>query len=56
MAVGVTSLALLVLPPRRLAYLLGFAVCAGLMAYALYLQYGVRVSSHVRCAFSSASA
>jgi len=36
---GATSLALLALPPRRIGYLLGFAVCAGLMAYALYLQY-----------------
>jgi disulfide bond formation protein DsbB len=40
MAVGVTSLALVALPPRRLGYFLGFAVCAGLMGYALYLQYG----------------
>jgi disulfide bond formation protein DsbB len=39
MAVGVTSLALLLLPPRRLAYALGFLVCAGLIGYALYLQY-----------------
>jgi disulfide bond formation protein DsbB len=41
MAIGVTSLALLILPQRRLAYLLGFVVCAGLMAWALYLQYGL---------------
>jgi disulfide bond formation protein DsbB len=40
MAVGVTALALLLLPPRRIGYLLGFLVCAGLMGYALYLQYG----------------
>ena len=40
MAIGVASLALLLLPPRRLAYLLGFLVCAGLMAWALWLQYG----------------
>jgi disulfide bond formation protein DsbB len=39
MAVGVTSLALILLPPRRIAYLLGFLVCVGLMGYALYLQY-----------------
>lgn len=37
--VGATSLALLLLPPRRPAYLLGFLVCAGLMGWALYLQY-----------------
>jgi disulfide bond formation protein DsbB len=41
MTVGVTSLALLILPPRRLAYALGFLVCAGLMAWALYLQHGL---------------
>ena len=40
MAVGVASLALILLPPRRIGYLLGFLVCAGLMGYALYLQYG----------------
>jgi disulfide bond formation protein DsbB len=39
MAVGVTSLALILLPPRRIGYLLGFLVCVGLMGYALYLQY-----------------
>jgi len=39
MAVGVTSLALILLPPRRIGYLLGFFVCVGLMGYALYLQY-----------------
>ena len=39
MAIGVTSLALILLPPRRIGYLLGFSVCAGLMGYALYLQY-----------------
>ena len=39
MAVGVTSLALILLPPRRIGYVLGFLVCVGLMGYALYLQY-----------------
>jgi len=39
MAVGLTSLALVLLPPRRVAYALAFSVCAGLIAYALYLQY-----------------
>ncbi len=39
MAVGVTSMALILLPPRRLGYVVGFAVCAGLIGYALYLQY-----------------
>jgi disulfide bond formation protein DsbB len=40
-ALGVTSLALLLLPGRRLAYLLGAVVCAGLMGWALWLQYGL---------------
>ena len=39
MAVGLTSLALLLLPPRRIAYVLAFLVCGGLIAYSLYLQY-----------------
>lgn len=39
MAVGLTSLALVLLPPRRIAYVLAFLVCAGLIAYSLYLQY-----------------
>jgi protein dithiol:quinone oxidoreductase len=41
MTLGVTCLALLLLPPRRIAYLLGAAVCAGLMGWALWLQYGL---------------
>ena len=41
MAVGVTSLTLILLPPRRPAYLLGAATCAALMAWALWLQYGL---------------
>jgi disulfide bond formation protein DsbB len=39
MAVGVTSMALILLPPRRFGYFVGFVVCAGLIGYALYLQY-----------------
>jgi disulfide bond formation protein DsbB len=39
MAVGVTSLALILLPPWRLGHFLGFVVCVGLLAYAYYLQY-----------------
>jgi protein dithiol:quinone oxidoreductase len=39
MAIGVASLALLILPTRRVAYLLGFLVCAGLLAWAFWLQY-----------------
>jgi disulfide bond formation protein DsbB len=49
--IGATSLALLLLPPRRLAYLLGAAVCAGLMAWALYLQYGLDLEPCPLCIF-----
>jgi protein dithiol:quinone oxidoreductase len=38
-AVGLTSLALVLLPRRRIAYFLAFGVCACLMGYAFYLQY-----------------
>jgi protein dithiol:quinone oxidoreductase len=49
--IGITSMALLLLPPRRLAYLLGFLVCAGLMAFALYLQYGLDLDPCPLCIF-----
>ncbi len=39
MAIALTSLALILLPPRRIAYFLAFGVCAGLIAFAFYLQY-----------------
>ena len=39
--VGITSLALITLPPRRMGYLVGFLVCVALMGFALYLQYGM---------------
>jgi len=39
MTIGAISIALLLLPPRRPAYLLGFLICAGLMAWAFWLQY-----------------
>jgi len=51
MAIGVTSLALILLPPRKLAYLLGFVVCAGLMGWALWLQYGMGIEPCPLCAF-----
>lgn len=41
MAIGVSALGLIILPPRRMAYLLGALVCAGLMGWALWLQYGL---------------
>jgi protein dithiol:quinone oxidoreductase len=51
MTLGVASLALIVLPPRRAAYLLGFLVCAGLMAWALWLQYGEGIEPCPLCMF-----
>jgi len=41
MTIGVTSIGLIVLPPRRPAYLLGALTCAALMAWAFWLQYGL---------------
>ena len=41
MAVGVTSAVLVLLPPRRIGYVLGFLVCLGLLGWAYYLQYGM---------------
>ena len=49
--VGATSLALILLPPRRPAYLLGFLVCAGLMGWALWLQYGLDLEPCPLCVF-----
>jgi len=40
MALLLASLALILMPRRRLAFFLGFLVCAGLMAWAFWLQYG----------------
>ena len=48
--IGATSLALLILPPRRPAYFLGFLVCAGLMGWALWLQYGLGLDPCPLCA------
>jgi disulfide bond formation protein DsbB len=39
MALGVSCLALILLPPRRIGYILGFLVCAALIGWALWLQY-----------------
>jgi disulfide bond formation protein DsbB len=54
MAVGVTSLALILLPPRRISYALGFLVCVGLLAYALYLQYGLGLEPCPLCVLQRA--
>lgn len=51
MVVGVTSAALILLPPRRVGYIVGFAVCAGLMAFALYLQHGEGLDPCPLCVF-----
>ena len=45
------SLALILLPPRRVAYLLGAIVCAGLMGWALWLQYGLQLEPCPLCVF-----
>jgi disulfide bond formation protein DsbB len=44
-------LALIILPPRRVAYLLGFLVCAGLMGWALWLQFGMDLEPCPLCMF-----
>lgn len=48
---GATAFALIILPRRRLAYLLGALVCAGLMAWALWLQYGLGLEPCPLCVF-----
>lgn len=54
MGVALTSLALILLPPRRIAYFLAFGVCAGLMAYAFYLQYVLGLEPCPLCQFQRA--
>ncbi|MEO8675229.1 MAG: disulfide bond formation protein B [Casimicrobiaceae bacterium] len=49
--IGITSLALLLLPPRPLADLLGAIVCAALMGWALWLQYGLELEPCPLCVF-----
>lgn len=49
--IGIASFTLLVLPRRRPAYVLGFLVCAGLMAWALWLQYGLQLEPCPLCVF-----
>jgi disulfide bond formation protein DsbB len=39
MAVGVTSVALVLLPPRRIGYVLAFFTCVGLLGFGYYLQF-----------------
>ena len=51
MALALCSLAVILLPPRRIAYLLGFLVCAGLMGWALWLQFGEGLEPCPLCMF-----
>jgi disulfide bond formation protein DsbB len=51
MALALCSLAVILLPPRRVAYLLGFLVCAGLMGWALWLQFGEGLEPCPLCMF-----
>ena len=50
-SIGIASLALLLLPGRRVAYFLGFLVCAALMGFALYLQYVMDLEPCPLCVF-----
>ena len=50
-SIGIASLGLLLLPTRRAGYFLGFLACAGLMAFALYLQYGLGLEPCPLCVF-----
>ena len=50
-SVGVACLTLLLLPPRRIAYVLGFLVCAALIGWALWLQYGEGLDPCPLCMF-----
>ncbi len=49
--VATSAIVLLLLPPRRLAYAVGFLVCGGLIAWALYLQYGRDIYPCPLCIF-----
>jgi disulfide bond formation protein DsbB len=51
MALGVSCLALILLPPRRIGYILGFLVCAALIGWALWLQYGEGLEPCPLCMF-----
>jgi len=51
MSIGVSCLVLLLLPPRRIAYLLGSLVCAALIGWALWLQYGEGLEPCPLCMF-----
>ncbi len=46
-----SAIVLLLLPARRAAYAIGFLVCAGLIAWALYLQYVMELEPCPLCMF-----
>lgn len=46
-----STIILLLLPTRRAAYAIGFLVCAGLIAWALYLQYVMELEPCPLCMF-----
>lgn len=48
---GAVALALIALPRRRYAYLLGALVCGGLIGWALWLQYGLGLEPCPLCIF-----
>jgi len=50
-AVGLTSIALIMLPPRRIGYALGFLVCAALIGFAYYLQFAEELEPCPLCIF-----
>ena len=50
-ALLVCTLALIMLPPRRVAYFLGFLVCLALMGWALWLQFGLGIEPCPLCMF-----
>ena len=51
MEVGMASLSLIPLPPSRLSFALGFLVCAALMGWALWLQFGEGLEPCPLCQF-----
>ena len=51
MTLGLASLTLLVLPGRRAGFVLGAVVCAALMGFALYAQYGLGLEPCPLCVF-----
>ena len=51
MALGLTSLALILMPRRRFAFALGFLFCAGLLGWAFWLQYGEGLEPCPLCMF-----